>query len=70
MSVAFNKEQDGEAVTADLPDRPISSHPNLVTPEGLKKLDQELAGAPRRLHRRAGSWRRPGGPHRQGAGYS
>ena len=45
MSVAFTKEQDGEAAAADLPDRPISSHPNLVTPEGLKELDQALAEA-------------------------
>ena len=39
MSVAFTKEQDSEAAAADLPDRPISPHPNLVTPEGLAALD-------------------------------
>ena len=45
MSVAFTKEQDHEAAAANLPDRPISPHPNLVTPEGLKLLDAELAAA-------------------------
>ncbi len=45
MSVAFTKEQDYEATAADLPDRPVSSHPNLVTPEGLAQLDAELEAA-------------------------
>lgn len=45
MSVAFTKEQDYEATAADLPDRPVSSHPNLVTPEGLAMIDAELAAA-------------------------
>jgi transcription elongation GreA/GreB family factor len=45
MSVAFTKEQDSEAAAADLPDRPISPHPNLVTPEGLAALDAALAEA-------------------------
>ena len=45
MSVAFTKEQDYEAAAADLPDRPISSHPNLVTREGLAALDAALADA-------------------------
>ena len=45
MSVAFTKEQDSESAAADLPDRPISSHPNLVTPEGLAQLDAALAAA-------------------------
>ena len=39
MSVAFTKEGDAEATAADLPDRPISPHPNLVTPEGLEALE-------------------------------
>ena len=39
MSVAFTKEGDAEAGAADLPDRPISAHPNLVTSEGLATLD-------------------------------
>lgn len=45
MSVAFTKESDAEAVAADLPDRPISAHPNLVTPAGLAALDAALAAA-------------------------
>lgn len=39
MSVAFTKEGDAEATAADLPDRPISPHPNLVTPKGLAALE-------------------------------
>ena len=45
MSVAFTKEGDSEAFAADLPDRPISAHPNLVTAEGLAQIEAELASA-------------------------
>lgn len=45
MSVAFTKESDSEAVAADLPDRPVSAHPNLVTPDGLAQIEGELAVA-------------------------
>lgn len=45
MSVAFTKEEDYEASAADLPDRPISSHPNLVTPNGLAAIETALAQA-------------------------
>ena len=45
MSVAFTKEGDAEAVAADLPDRPISANPNLVTASGLAQLDAELTSA-------------------------
>jgi len=45
MSVAFTKEQDSESAAADLPDRPISPHPNLVTPQGLAQIEAELAAA-------------------------
>jgi transcription elongation GreA/GreB family factor len=45
MSVAFTKEGDAESVAADLPDRPISTHANLVTAKGLADLDQALAEA-------------------------
>jgi transcription elongation GreA/GreB family factor len=45
MSVAFTREEDAEAAAADLPDRPISPHPNLVTPKGLAELDEALAEA-------------------------
>lgn len=45
MSVAFTKEEDSEAAAADLPDRPISTHPNLVTANGMAQLDAALAEA-------------------------
>ncbi len=45
MSVAFTRENDLEATAADLPDRPISPHPNLVTVQGLAALDAALADA-------------------------
>ena len=45
MSVAFTREEDLEATAADLPDRPISPHPNLVTPQGLAAIEAELASA-------------------------
>ena len=46
MSVAFTKEGDTEnAAATDLPDRPISPHANLVTPEGLAQLEAALARA-------------------------
>ena len=45
MSVAFTREEDLEATAADLPDRPISPHPNLVTPAGLGAIDAALAQA-------------------------
>lgn len=45
MSVAFTREEDLEATAADLPDRPISPHPNLVTAEGLSAIEAELASA-------------------------
>jgi transcription elongation GreA/GreB family factor len=45
MSVAFTREEDYEAQAADLPDRPISPHPNLVTVEGLARIEAELAAA-------------------------
>ena len=45
MSVAFTREEDLEATAADLPDRPISPHPNLVTPLGLAAIEAALASA-------------------------
>lgn len=45
MSVAFTREEDLEATAADLADRPISPHPNLVTPAGLAAIEAELASA-------------------------
>ncbi len=52
MSRAFVREGDGE--DDGLPDRPVSSHRNLVTPGGLAMLDRELAEARERLVRAGG----------------
>jgi len=45
VSVAFTREEDYEAQAADLPDRPVSHHANLVTGEGLKAIEDALAEA-------------------------
>lgn len=46
MSVAFVKEESAEtAAETQLPDRPISPHPNLVTEAGLKALEHQLQTA-------------------------
>ena len=46
MSVAFTKEDSAETASETmLPDRPISSHPNLVTEAGLKALEAQLLEA-------------------------
>lgn len=45
MSVAFTREEDLEATAADLPDRPISPHPNWVTANGLAQIEQALSEA-------------------------
>ena len=45
MSVAFTRDEDHEAAAANLPDRPVSAHPNLVTPEGLGQLEAAFAEA-------------------------
>ena len=45
MAVAFTREEDYEARAADLPDRPVSPHPNLVTASGLAAIEAELAKA-------------------------
>lgn len=39
MSRGFVKEDDLEHAGTDLPERPVSSHPNYVTPSGLKELE-------------------------------
>ena len=46
MSRAFTKEPDEGEALEDLPDRPISEHPNLVTAEGLAQIEDTLT----RLH--------------------
>ena len=46
MSVAFTKEDSAEtAAETQLPDRPISPEPNLVTAAGLKALEAQAAEA-------------------------
>ena len=45
MAVAFTREEDYEAQAANLPDRPVSTHPNLVTASGLAAIEAELAAA-------------------------
>src|SRR6476620_2403470 len=46
MSRAFTKEPDEGEALEDLPDRPISDHPNLVTAQGLAQIEDALT----RLH--------------------
>src|SRR5882757_1163872 len=45
MAVAFTREEDYESQAANLPDRPVSTHPNLVTASGLAAIEAELAAA-------------------------
>ena len=49
MSRAFVREDDAGDAIEPLPDRPISPHPNLVTPEGLAQIDRNLASLQERL---------------------
>ncbi|WP_112663553.1 transcription elongation factor GreA [Microvirga flavescens] len=42
MSRAFTKETEGGEAFEDLPDRPLSPHPNFVTPQGLEQIEAEL----------------------------
>jgi transcription elongation GreA/GreB family factor len=44
MSRAFTREDDNENAIADLGERPVSPHRNLVTPEGLEKIEEEITG--------------------------
>jgi transcription elongation GreA/GreB family factor len=46
MSRAFVKETDD---VPELPDRPLSPHPNFVTPRGLKLIEAEVARHTRAL---------------------
>jgi hypothetical protein len=46
LSVAFTKEESAETASETLlPDRPISSYPNLVTASGMKALEAQLKEA-------------------------
>lgn len=42
MSRAFVKEADEESAAAELPERPLSDHPNYVSPRGLELLQERL----------------------------
>jgi transcription elongation GreA/GreB family factor len=53
MSVAFTREESAEtAAEFQLPDRPVSPHPNFVTASGRKALEAALAQA-RQAYERA-----------------
>ncbi len=43
MSRGFVKEDDLEHAGTDLPERPLSEHPNYVTPAGLQQLQMQSA---------------------------
>lgn len=43
MSRAFTREEDNDAALADIGERPVSQHRNLVTREGLAMIDAEIA---------------------------
>jgi transcription elongation GreA/GreB family factor len=50
LSVAFTKEESAETASeTQLPDRPISPHPNLVTEAGLRALELQLQEARKSL---------------------
>jgi transcription elongation GreA/GreB family factor len=42
MSRAFVRENDGAEVPQDLPERPVSSHPNFVTVRGLQQIESRI----------------------------
>ena len=44
MSRAFTREEDSENAIADIGERPVSPHRNLVTQDGLAAIEAELAG--------------------------
>jgi len=43
MSRAFTREQDSDNSPPDIGERPVSPHRNLVTEEGLARVDAEIA---------------------------
>ncbi|PRD45770.1 transcription elongation factor [Phyllobacterium phragmitis] len=49
MSRAFTKEQDDAPI--DVAERPISPHRNLVTPEGLRQIESEIAALQEELRK-------------------
>jgi transcription elongation GreA/GreB family factor len=51
MSRAFTRQSDDETSLTDIGERPVSQHRNLVTPEGLAKIDAEVAALHEQLAR-------------------
>ena len=49
MSRAFTREDDNENAIADIGERPVSLHRNLVTPGGLAQIEEEIADLRRGL---------------------
>jgi len=49
MSRAFTREDDNENAIADIGERPVSPHRNLVTPGGLAQIEDEIADLRREL---------------------
>ena len=43
MSRAFTREDDSDGAIADIGERPVSTHRNLVTPQGLEAIDAEVS---------------------------
>lgn len=43
MSRAFTREEDSEAAVAGIGERPVSQHRNLVTREGLARMEAEIS---------------------------
>ena len=54
MSRAFTREDDNENAIADIGERPVSPHRNLVTEVGLAQIDEEIAGLRRELAKAEG----------------
>jgi transcription elongation GreA/GreB family factor len=42
MSRAFVRESDQDATAENVPERVVSPHPNLVTPQGLRQIDEHI----------------------------
>ncbi len=51
MSRAFTRQDDTENVLADIGERPVSAHRNLVTEKGLAHIDAELGSLREELAR-------------------
>ena len=49
MSRAFTREDDNENAIADIGERPVSPHRNLVTEPGLAQIEDEIADLRREL---------------------